>query len=53
MPLPANTSFIVQTVRDDWKIVWRLITILNKPTGLNPRLQGGVPRELAEHLLRS
>ena len=51
--LPANTSFTVQSVRDNWKIVWRLITIRNKPKALHPRLQGGVPKELAEHILRS
>ena len=53
VPLPANTSFTVQKVQQNWKIVWRLVSILNKPTGLNPRLQGAVPKELAAHMLTS
>ncbi len=44
--IPSNKSFTLQTVQPGWKIVWRLVSILNAPTGYENRYQGPVPDDL-------
>lgn len=46
VPIPGQPSYAVTTVKDGYKIVWRLVTICNAPTGLSHRMQHILPDDL-------
>ncbi|RYC29981.1 hypothetical protein D3273_21225 [Lichenibacterium minor] len=43
IPVPGETSYTKTVVDDGSKIVWRLVTICNAPTGLSRRMDGILP----------
>lgn len=44
--IPGQPSYAATAVKDGWKIVWRLVTICNAPTGISRRMQHVLPEDL-------
>ena len=45
VPVPAERSYTASTVEDGWKVVWRLVTVCNAPTGMSRRMQHLLPAD--------